>query len=165
MWRANASERDATADAIHAGPNCTRHVYIKFESYSLLTPWYTVLTYCMAGCGSSTRYGRRVPNSGRARISKSIHSGTATVTDVASRCQLHPARSWLGAKTPSNAFGHSIGHRDLLADNTSTRWAELWRPKGARYGWTGGTIPIGRVSDNSAMGSTVCYLKFDQEVE
>jgi hypothetical protein len=62
------------------------------------------------------------------------------------RCRLEmpTSSSWLGAKTPSDAFGHSIGQRDLLTDNTSTRWAELWRPQGRPLRWTGGRVIIAR---------------------
>ena len=62
------------------------------------------------------------------------------------RCRLEmpTSASWLGAQTPSYAFGHSIGHRDLLTDNTSTRWAELWRPQGRSLRWMDGRGIIAR---------------------
>ena len=62
------------------------------------------------------------------------------------RCRLEmpTSTSWIGAKAPSDAFGHSIGHRDLLTDNTFARWAELWRPQGRPLRWMDGRGIIAR---------------------
>ena len=102
--------------------------------YTLLTSWMAADRVLGMGGGS-----RIVVAHGFRKIHSLRHGD-------GDRCRLEmpTSASWLGAQTPSYAFGHSIGHRDLLTDNTSTRWAELWRPQGRSLRWMDGRGIIAR---------------------